>query len=56
MRAEGSCLRRIRVKIEDYDLPGLKTDDGIADIGFAWMTWFIDPANNCVGLIQLKNP
>jgi hypothetical protein len=26
------------VKIEDYDLPGLKTDDGIADIGFAWMT------------------
>jgi hypothetical protein len=56
MRAEGSCLRRRSVKIEDYDLPGLKTDDGIADIGFAWMTWFIDPANNCVGLIQLKNP
>jgi catechol-2,3-dioxygenase len=56
LRAEGSCLRRRGVKIEDYDLPGLKTDDGIVDIGFAWMAWFIDPAKNCVGLMQLKNP
>jgi catechol-2,3-dioxygenase len=56
VRAEGSCLRRRGVKIEDYDMPGLQTDDGIADIGFAWMAWFIDPANNCVGMIQLKNP
>jgi hypothetical protein len=56
VRAEGSCLRRRGVKIEDYDMPGLQTDDGIADIGFAWMAWFIDPAKNCVGLIQLKNP
>jgi hypothetical protein len=57
-RADASTLpRRQRgVKIEDYDLPGLKTQDGIADIGFAWMAWFIDPAKNCVGLIQLKNP
>jgi len=23
---------------------------------FAWMAWFIDPGQNCVGLIQLKNP
>jgi hypothetical protein len=56
VRAEVSELRRRGVKIEDYDLPGLKTQDGIADIGFAWMAWFIDPAKNCVGLIQLKNP
>jgi hypothetical protein len=38
VRSEGNCLRRRGVKIEDYDMPGLKTDDGIADIGFAWMT------------------
>jgi len=44
------------VQIEDYDMPGLKTQDGIADIGFAWMAWFIDPGKNCVGLMQLKNP
>jgi hypothetical protein len=27
--------RRRGVKIEDYDMPGLKTEDGIADVGFA---------------------
>jgi len=56
VRAEVSDLRWRGVKIEDYDLPGLQTHDGIADIGFAWMAWFLDPAKNCVGLIQLKNP
>jgi predicted enzyme related to lactoylglutathione lyase len=56
VRAEVSELRRRGVQIEDYDTPGLKTQDGIADIGFAWMAWFIDPANNCVGLMQLKSP
>ena len=56
VRAEVSELRRRGVQIEDYDLPGLKTEDGIADIGFAWMAWFLDPGKNCVGLIQLKNP
>ena len=35
VRAEGSCLRQRGVSIEDYDLPELKTQDGIADIGFA---------------------
>jgi catechol 2,3-dioxygenase-like lactoylglutathione lyase family enzyme len=47
-------LRRRGVKIEEYDMPGLKTVDGIADIGFALMAWFIDPGKNCVGMIQLK--
>jgi len=56
VQAEVSELRRRGVQIEDYDTPGLKTQDGIADIGFAWMAWFIDPANNCVGLMQLKTP
>jgi len=56
VRAEVSELRRRGVKTEDYDLPRLKTQDGIADIGFAWMAWFIDPGQNCVGLMQFKNP
>ncbi len=56
VRAEVSELRRRGVQIKDYDLPGLKTHDGIADIGFAWMAWFIDPDKNCVGLMQLKTP
>lgn len=54
VRAEVAELRRRGVKIEDYDLPGLKTQDGIADIGFAWIAWFIDPGKNCVGMVQIK--
>ena len=54
VRAEITELRRRGVKIEDYDMPGLKTVDGIADIGFAWMAWFIDPGKNCVGIMQIK--
>jgi predicted enzyme related to lactoylglutathione lyase len=54
VRAEVAELRKRRVKIEDYDMPGLKTVDGIADIGFAMMAWFIDPGKNCVGMIQIK--
>jgi catechol 2,3-dioxygenase-like lactoylglutathione lyase family enzyme len=52
--AELEALRRRGVTIEDYDLPGLKTVDGVADIGFARMAWFIDPAKNCLGIMQLK--
>jgi catechol-2,3-dioxygenase len=56
VRAEVNELRRRGVKIQDYDMPGLQTQDGIADIGFAWAAWFIDPGQNCIGMMQLKNP
>ena len=54
IRAELAELRKRGVKIEDYDTPDLKTVDGIVDIGFAWMAWFIDPGKNCVGILQVK--
>jgi len=54
VKAETAHLRSKGVKIEEYDLPGLKTVDGIADIGFALMAWFVDPGKNCVGMLQLK--
>jgi predicted enzyme related to lactoylglutathione lyase len=54
IRAEVAELRKSGVKIEEYDMPGLKTVEGIADIGFAWMAWFIDPGKNCVGFMQFK--
>ena len=54
LNAELDDLRGRGVKIEEYDLPGLKTVDGVADIGFARMAWFIDPAKNCLGIMQLK--
>src|SRR5919197_5201510 len=34
VRAEVAELRSRGVKVEDYDLPGLQTQNGIPDIGF----------------------
>ena len=42
------------VTVEDYDLPGLKTDNGIADVGFAWMAWIVDPGKNALAIMQPK--
>ena len=54
LRAEVAELRSRGVRVEDYDLPGLKTQDGIADIGFAWAAWIIDPGKNALGILQIK--
>ena len=54
IRAEVAELRARGIKVEDYDTPGLKTEDGIADIGFAWAAWIIDPATNVLGILQIK--
>ena len=54
VKAEAAYLRSKGITIQEYDLPGLKTVDGIADIGFALIAWFIDPGKNCVGMLQLK--
>jgi hypothetical protein len=54
LRAEVAELRERGVKVEDYDLPGLKTEDGIADIGFAWAAWIVEPGKNALGILQLK--
>ncbi len=35
--------------------PGLKTEDGIADIGFAWAAWIIDPRANALGILQVND-
>jgi catechol-2,3-dioxygenase len=53
-RAEVAELRSLGVKVEDYDLPGLQTHDGIADIGFAWAAWITDPGKNALGILQVK--
>jgi catechol 2,3-dioxygenase-like lactoylglutathione lyase family enzyme len=53
--AELEELRSRGVKIEEYDSPELKTRDGIADIGFAWMAWIIDPGRNALAIMQTKD-
>jgi catechol 2,3-dioxygenase-like lactoylglutathione lyase family enzyme len=55
VRAEVAELRSRAVKVEDYDLPGLQTHDGIADIGFAWAAWITDPGKNALGILQVKD-
>ena len=55
IRVEVADIRSRGVKVEDYDLPGLKTKDGIADIGFGWAAWIIDPGKNARGIIQIKD-
>jgi catechol 2,3-dioxygenase-like lactoylglutathione lyase family enzyme len=55
IRAEVAELRARGVKIEDYDQPGLKTDeDGVADVGVAWAAYIIDPGKNALAILQLK--
>ena len=54
LAAEVTGLRSRGVAIEDYDEPGLKTVDGIADIGFALAAWFVDPHGNSIGVLQFK--
>jgi catechol-2,3-dioxygenase len=54
IRGEVAELRSRGVKVQDYDLPGLKTQDGIADIGFAWIAWIVDPGGNALGILQVK--
>jgi hypothetical protein len=55
LRGELDELRSREVIIEEYDLPGLKTENGIADMGFAWIAWVIDPGRNVLAMAELKN-
>jgi catechol-2,3-dioxygenase len=55
LAAEVSELRSRGVEVEEYDDPGLKTVDGIADVGFALSAWLVDPHGNTIGLLQFKD-
>jgi catechol 2,3-dioxygenase-like lactoylglutathione lyase family enzyme len=52
LESELTELRDRGVKIEDYDLPGFKTENGIADFGFARMAFIVDPGGNALAIIQ----
>lgn len=53
LAGEVAWLRTRGVQLQD--LPELGTVDGIADIGFALAAWFVDPHDNWIGLLQLKD-
>jgi catechol 2,3-dioxygenase-like lactoylglutathione lyase family enzyme len=44
------ALRAAGVTFEDYDLPSLKTVDGVATVGSLQAAWFKDPAGNLLAL------
>jgi extradiol dioxygenase family protein len=56
LAAEVAELRARGVEVEDYDEPGMKTVDGIAEVGFALDAWLVDPHGNSIGLLQFKGP
>jgi catechol 2,3-dioxygenase-like lactoylglutathione lyase family enzyme len=54
IRSAMTELRSRGVVFEEYDFPGLKTEDGVADLGGEWSAWFMDPEGNILGLFQPK--
>jgi predicted enzyme related to lactoylglutathione lyase len=45
-------LRARGVRFEEYDVPGMKTENGIATAGGAKAAWFKDSEGNTLALIQ----
>lgn len=45
-------LRSRGVSFEEYDLPGLKTVNGVAQLGPDKVAWFKDPDGNTLSLTQ----
>jgi catechol 2,3-dioxygenase-like lactoylglutathione lyase family enzyme len=52
LAAEMTVLRERGVVFEDYDLPLLKTADGVAQLGPNRVAWFKDPDGNTFALVE----
>ena len=52
IEAEVAELGRLGISFEAYDLPGLRTVDGIASMGGNRVAWFKDPDGNVIGVIE----
>lgn len=51
-----AAMRARGVAFEEYDLPGLKTVNGIATVGPIRGAWFKDPDGNVLGVVRLEAP
>jgi predicted enzyme related to lactoylglutathione lyase len=45
-------LRERGVVFEEYDFPGLKTEDGVADLGSELAAWFKDSEGNILAIFE----
>ena len=52
IRAVVDGLRARGVVFEEYDFPGLKMEDGVAQLGPDKVAWFKDPDGNILALTQ----
>ena len=52
LEADVAAFREKGITFIDYDLPGLKTVDGIAPLGPNRAAWFNDPQGNLIGLVE----
>ena len=53
IESEVAALQSRGVQFIEYDFPGLKTVDGIADTGPVRAAWFNDTEGNLLGIVQL---
>jgi len=53
IETEVADLRSRGVEFLEYDFPGLKTVNGIADAGDARLAWFNDTEGNLLNVVQL---
>jgi len=53
IEAEVSELKRKGLTFEEYDFPGLKTENSIATTGSSRAAWFKDSEGNLLGVVQL---
>jgi catechol 2,3-dioxygenase-like lactoylglutathione lyase family enzyme len=49
-------LRAKGVTFEEYDMPGIKTVNGIADFGGMKGAWFKDPEGNILSIAEYPRP
>jgi catechol 2,3-dioxygenase-like lactoylglutathione lyase family enzyme len=54
--ATAAALRERGVHFEEYDLPFLKTEDGIATIGPLRVAWFKDPDGYLLSVMDAAQP
>lgn len=52
LAAEMTALREAGVVFEDYDLPGFKTVEGVAEMDGGRGAFFKDSENNLIGLVE----
>lgn len=53
-RAEIAALQAAGVVFEDYDMPGLKTENGVAMLGGSPGGWFKDADGNILGIFEMS--